>query len=103
MGTHPIFESDFDCLTEWDDHILDRDHDLEKNQREGDDHLLGHQALEVDHPRLEVHPIEELNIHQMMRMIQSNIEMRNQKVPKNQKSKCHPIHWWLGRDQNLTL
>jgi len=28
MGTHPIFESDFDCLTEWDDHILDRDHDL---------------------------------------------------------------------------
>jgi len=28
MGTHPIFESDFDCLTEWDDLILDRDHDL---------------------------------------------------------------------------
>lgn len=60
----------------------------EKNQREGDDHLLDHQALGVDHPRLEVHPIEELNILQMTRMIQSNIEMRNQKVPKNQKYSC---------------
>jgi len=75
----------------------------EKNQREGDDHLLDHQALGVDHPRLEVRPIEELNILQMTRMIQSNIEMRNQKVPKNQKLKCHPIHWWPEQDQNLTL
>ena len=57
----------------------------EKNQREGDAHLLGHQVLEVDHQVQEVRPIEELNIHRMTRMIRSNIEIRNQKVPKNQK------------------
>jgi len=75
----------------------------EKNQREGDAHLLGHQVLEVDHQVQEVRPIEELNIHRMTRMIRSNIEIRNQKVPKNQKLKCRPIHWLLEQDRNLTL
>lgn len=75
----------------------------EKNQREGDDHLLDHLALEVDHHRLEVRPIEELYIHQMMRMIRLNIVMRNRKVPKNQRLKCQQIHWSLEQDQNLTM
>merc|ERR1712037_265448 len=34
MGTHPIFESDFDCLTEWEDREADRDHVIEiENER----------------------------------------------------------------------
>merc|ERR1711962_783799 len=37
MGTHPIFESDFDCLTEWVAVEVDLDHvkrNLERNQEE---------------------------------------------------------------------
>ena len=90
----------------------------EKNQREGDAHLLGHQVLEVDHQVQEVRQIEGLNIHRMTRMIRLNIEIRNQKVPKNQKYsfidcdvycmyffrlKCRPIHWLLEQGRNLTL
>ena len=57
----------------------------EKNRAEDvEDHLLDRRALEVDRHRQEVRRTEELNIHQMMRMILLNIEI-NQKVPKSQK------------------
>ena len=57
----------------------------EKNRAEDDEDLLpDRQALEVDRHRPEVLPTEELNIHQMMRMILLNIEI-NQKVLKSQK------------------
>ena len=57
----------------------------EKNRAEDDEDLLpDRQALEVDRHRQEVHRTEELNTHQMMRMILLNIEI-NQKAPKSQK------------------
>ena len=57
----------------------------EKNRAEDvEDHLLDRRALEVDRHRQEAHRTEELNTHQMMRMILLNIEI-NQKVLKSQK------------------
>ena len=57
----------------------------EKNRAEDDEDLLpDRRALEVDRHRQEVRRTEELNTHQMMRMILLNIEI-NQKVPKSQK------------------
>jgi len=33
MGTHPIFESDFDCLTEWFSFLAQRVARISKNQK----------------------------------------------------------------------
>merc|ERR1712142_151719 len=49
MGTHPIFESDFDCLTEWVAVDLDREkRNLEKNQKEVDQEVENGNEAETE-------------------------------------------------------
>jgi len=50
MGTHPIFESDFDCLTEWVAVGADLDHvkrSLEKNREEVDPEVESVNEVEI--------------------------------------------------------
>jgi len=48
MGTHPIFESDFDCLTEW--VVVDLDHvkkNLERNRKKVDREVASVNEAEI--------------------------------------------------------
>jgi len=77
MGTHPIFESDFDCLTEWEDReaARDRDHVIEiENERikSARDRDLGNEDDRV----LEIESLVEIEI-EVAKETQRETEIEN--------------------------
>merc|ERR1711990_382910 len=77
MGTHPIFESDFDCLTEWDVIEADRDHQSDEDR----DHVIETEEPE-DRDQMTEIDVEEAIIHS---------EKEKQKLKKKLKLKKNLI------------